>query len=137
MKLSKHTYWYLVIGLLLLSSCLYGFHYTHKIAAYRKAVAEISISDVNIPAIPNGTYIGECNVDLISAKVQVTMQDGRIVDIILLKHKNGHGTAAETIPDKIVSEQRIDIDAISGATNSSEVIEKAIENALTSDFETK
>jgi uncharacterized protein with FMN-binding domain len=32
--------------------------------------------------------------------------------------------------DQIVSEQKIDVDAISGATNSSKVIKKAVENAL-------
>ena len=32
--------------------------------------------------------------------------------------------------DKIVSEQRIDVDAVSGATNSSTVLKKAVENAL-------
>lgn len=132
MKLNRRTGCYLAIGILLLVSCLYGLRYNHRVTAYRKAIAGISISDVTIPAIPNGTYIGECNVDLIYAKVQVTVQDGKIIDITLLKHKNGHGAAAEAIPDKIISEQRIDVDAISGATNSSKVIEKAIENALTS-----
>lgn len=37
---------------------------------------------------------------------------------------------AETIIDKIIDEQKIDVDAVSGATNSSTVIKKAVENAL-------
>lgn len=39
-------------------------------------------------------------------------------------------TSAEKIIDKIVGEQKIDVDGISGATNSSNVIKKAVENAL-------
>ena len=50
--------------------------------------------------------------------------------IRILEHKNERGQAAETIVDQIVSEQKIDVDAISGATNSSKVIKKAVENAL-------
>ena len=40
--------------------------------------------------------------------------------------------AAETVINEIVDEQRIDVDAVSGATNSSIVIKKAVENALKS-----
>lgn len=42
------------------------------------------------------------------------------------------GKTAEVIADSIVDEQKIDVDAISGATNSSTVIKKAVENALKS-----
>ena len=45
--------------------------------------------------------------------------------------KLGRGKAAEVIVDKVVATQKIDVDAVSGATNSSNVIKKAIENAVT------
>ncbi|WP_227835506.1 MULTISPECIES: FMN-binding protein [unclassified Clostridioides] len=32
--------------------------------------------------------------------------------------------------DKVLNKQKVDVDAVSGATNSSKVIKKAIENAL-------
>ena len=32
--------------------------------------------------------------------------------------------------DRILDQQRLDVDAISGATNSSKVIKKAVENAI-------
>ena len=67
----------------------------------------------------------------IRAKVAVTVQDGAITGIELLEHKNGRGEAAETVLEEIVSQQRIAVDAVSGATNSSIVLEKAVENALT------
>jgi uncharacterized protein with FMN-binding domain len=48
----------------------------------------------------------------------------------LLEHKNEHGKLAEIIINRIISEQKIDVDAVTGATNSSKVIEGAIQNAL-------
>jgi len=44
--------------------------------------------------------------------------------------KNGRGKPAEAVLDNIIKEQKIKVDAVSGATNSSIVLEKAVENAL-------
>jgi uncharacterized protein with FMN-binding domain len=49
-----------------------------------------------------------------------------------LEHRHERGKTAEVITDSIIDEQKIDVDAISGATNSSTVIKKAVENALKS-----
>ncbi len=68
---------------------------------------------------------------LIFAKVEVTVQDGAVINFDILEHKNGRGKPAEIVVDRMVEEQKIDVDAVSGATNSSIVIKKAVENALT------
>ena len=104
--------------------------YLKSVWDYKQAVQEISIGDVRISDVADGVYIGECNVNFIYAKVEVTVQNKEIEKIRILEHKNERGQAAETIVDQIVSEQKIDVDAISGATNSSKVIKKAVENAL-------
>lgn len=62
--------------------------------------------------------------------MKVKVQNGTVTDIEILEHKNGRGGPAEIITDRIIEEQRIDVDAVSGATNSSIVIKKAVENAL-------
>ena len=69
-------------------------------------------------------------MDFVYAKVEVTVQDGVITNIDILEHKNGRGSRAEVVIDRIIEEQRIEVDAVSGATNSSTVIKKAVENAL-------
>ena len=61
----------------------------------------------------------------------VTVQNGAITNIDILEHKNGRGSSAEAVVDRIIEEQKIEVDAVSGATNSSAVIKKAVENALT------
>ena len=54
--------------------------------------------------------------------MEVTVQDGVITNIDILEHKNGRGKSAEVVADRIMEEQKIDVDAVSGATNSSVVI---------------
>ena len=63
-------------------------------------------------------------------KAAVTVSRGVITDIELLEHKNGRGAPAETIINDILRRQDVNVDAVSGATNSSRVIMKAVENAL-------
>lgn len=97
---------------------------------YQHEVTAISFSNPEIPAIADGEYIGECNVGYIYAKVKVSISNGVINDIELLDHHNERGKAGEGVIAKILSEQRIDVDAVASATNSSKVIKKAVENAL-------
>ena len=58
------------------------------------------------------------------------MEDHTIKEIKLLEHNNDRGASAESILDHMVEKQRTDVDAVTGATNSSKVIRKAVENAL-------
>ena len=62
--------------------------------------------------------------------MEVTVLNGALTDIAILEHKNERGQSAETVIDRILAEQQIDVDAVSGATNSSTVLKKAVENAL-------
>lgn len=97
---------------------------------YKAAINEIAFEDVDVSNISDGIYEGEYDVGYIYARVEVTVTSGEISKIALLEHQNERGTPAEIITDKIVEEQKIDVDAISGATNSSKVIKKAVENAV-------
>ena len=66
------------------------------------------------------------------AKVKVIIVDGRITEVEILRHRGSSRgrPAAEKIPGMIVEAQRADVDAVSGATNSSRVIMNAVQNAL-------
>lgn len=97
---------------------------------YQTKIHDIQIVNVNISGMGDGIYTGACNAGYIYAKVEITVKDGEIVNINLLQHDNERGTLAEKITDKVITEQQVDVDAVSGATNSSMVIKKAIENAL-------
>ena len=131
MKLSRKRILLFAVIFLFLIGLVFTAVYLKSVADYKKAVRETTFSNINISNVPNGVYVGEYDVDFIYAKVEVTVQNGVITNIDILEHKNGRGKHAEVVVDKIMEEQKIDVDAVSGATNSSVVIKKAVENALT------
>ena len=130
MRMSKKKVVLFAIMLLLLIGLVWGIIYLKSVSDYKQAVKETTFEEINISDIPDGVYIGEYDVNFIYAKVEVTVQNGEITNINILEHRHERGKAAEAIANKIVDEQKIDVDAISGATNSSAVIKKAVENAL-------
>ena len=132
MRVCKKKTVLFIIMLLLLVGFVLGILYLKSVADYRQAVRETTFEDIHISDIPDGVYVGEYDVDFIYAKVEVTVQNGEITNINILEHRHERGKTAEVITDSIVDEQKIDVDAISGATNSSTVIKKAVENALKS-----
>lgn len=95
-------------------------------------LTETSITDVDLSKIADGVYKGSYKVIPVEAEVKVTVEDHRITGIELVKHLNGQGAAAEVIPDRVVGAQSLEVDIVSGATYSSKVILKAIEDALKS-----
>lgn len=116
--------------LLLLAGVVSASVYLKSVADYKKAVAETNIGEIDISGIPDGVYAGEYDVNFIYVRVEVTVQSGEMTNITLLEHKQERGKAAEAIVQDMIAEQKIDVDAVSGATNSSIVIKKAVENAL-------
>lgn len=128
-RTKKRTVLYITAAVILIALICLAF-YLKSVSNYKQAVRDITFQDIDITKITDGTYVGECNVNFIHAKVEVTIQEGIITNIEILEHRNQQGHAAETVIDKIVTEQKIDVDAISGATNSSKVLKKAVEKAL-------
>ncbi len=126
----KKTLFY-ILGVIAIAGIIVLFMYLIRFNDYKHQVAALQIHEVDLSTIPDGTYIGDCNVDFIYAKIEVTVKNGVISEISLIQHKNGKGQPAEKIIDKIQEEQSVVVDAVSGATNSSKVIMKAVENALT------
>ena len=101
-----------------------------NIEANLKALSGTTIAQVDLTQKADGTYKGSYSVFPVSAKVSVTVIDHKITAIELVEHKNGQGAKAEVIPDRVLSAQSLQVDSIAGATYSSKVILKAIENAL-------
>ena len=106
--------------------------YFIRLGRYKKAVANMTFTPIDLTQIEDGTYTGSCDVDFVAAKVKVTVKDHAITSIDLLEHRTEKGLPAEAIINTILQRQTTDVDAISGATNSSKVIKKSIENALLS-----
>jgi uncharacterized protein with FMN-binding domain len=100
-----------------------------------KQLAGLDVQDVNLSAIADGTYSGSYGSFPVSAEVEVTVKNREIAGINLVRHNHGQGAAAEVIPGKVVEAQTLAVDTVTGATYSSIVILKAIEDALSSALE--
>lgn len=94
------------------------------------ALRDLPIEGADLSQISDGVYTGSYEALPISVEVEVTVTGHQITAINLVKHSNGQGQDAEVLPAKVVESQSLDVDTISGATYSSIVILKAIENAL-------
>ena len=130
MSISRKKIVMILIMLFLLLALIFGTAYIDRVGEYKRAVKETTIEEVNISDIPDGVYIGEYDVNFIYAKVEVDVSGGKIIDVRILEHRQERGKDAEAVANEIVDEQRIDVDTVSGATNSSIVIKKAVEVAL-------
>lgn len=122
-----------VIAILLAVSLLFGGIYLFNGLKHKKILSELEVSSPNIAELQDGAYKGAYDGYLVSAEVTVIIKDHMIQEIIINKHENERGRGAEIIIYQVISSQSLEVDAITGATQSSKVILKAIENALSSD----
>lgn len=109
-----------------------GIRSLSDLKTYQKQVQEITITDVDLNKVPDGTYSGKSDVLWVGAEVKVTVKDHKITAIDLVNHRNERGAKAEVLPERVIEAQSLKVDIISGATASSKNILKAIENALES-----
>ena len=123
---------FIVIFICILSVLIAAKGIVSNMQANLEQMADLEIQNVDLTKIPDGTYAGSCKVFPISVKVDVTINNYKITRIELVEHRNGQGTPAEIIPDKVVKAQSLEVDIVTGATYSSKAILKAIENALNS-----
>lgn len=94
-------------------------------------LSEKNYSGLNISELEDGVYYGEESAGLVKVELDVIVENGEISAIEILSHRQGRGRAAEAIIDDIILNNSAEVDAISGATSSSEVIKAAVYNALT------
>lgn len=81
----------------------------------------------------DGTYEGLAVGYKPGLKVQVTIENDKIIDIKITSHRETRGYYEEPfkiIPEQILERQSTEIDTISGATKSCNGIKKAVESAL-------
>ncbi|MDY6791071.1 MAG: FMN-binding protein [Thermodesulfobacteriota bacterium] len=95
-------------------------------------IAPLTGAPVDPQGLKNGVYEGEYRKGFNKVVVKVTIAEGRITDVALVKHTAswiGRKTD-KIIPQRILAQQSTKVDAISGATNSSRVIMNAVQKAI-------
>lgn len=121
----------IILSAVLLLGGLAGGLYLKPISDYKAKVNALDFANIDLSKVADGVYDGSCETGVVNATVQVTVRDHVIADISLVRHDNGRGASAEAVLQQMLRSQTTDVDAVSGATCSSKVIRKAVENALT------
>ncbi len=126
----KRTRIIVIILALIAVAVIGGKVFLSRVEANLAALAGMPVAGIDLDALEDGDYSGSYSVFPVTAEVRVTVRDHAIADIELVKHVNGQGSGAEAVIGKVLEAQSLDVDAVSGATYSSKVILKAIEDAL-------
>jgi len=93
------------------------------------------VDDIDFTEVASGEYLGshsavQGDTELVYVEVAVQVEQPVVTDIVLLEHQCGLGTPAEVIIGNVLETQSLEVDAVSGATVSSNAILNAIEDAL-------
>ena len=95
-----------------------------------KEARELEEVFIDLSKVEDGTYEGHSELGPVIVELKVTVKKGKIIEIEIVNHQNGLGQSANVIVDEMVDKNTYDVDAVSGATVSSEIIMNAVNNAL-------
>ena len=101
------------------------------LSAVKDAMKDFITSETT--ELADGVYAGEATGYQGPLKLEVTIADGKIDSINVLEHveTEGIGTKAlAAVPERIIENQSLAVDALSGATSSSKAVLAAVTNAL-------
>ena len=117
---------YVILGIVLLGTigCL------SLTASMKKSLAKIENEDIDMETVEDGIFEGHSELDLVKVDVKVLVKNHNLIKVELLRHECGFGHPADVIVDKMVEQNTWDVDAVSGATVSSEIIKNAVNKAL-------
>ncbi len=112
-----------IIGILLAAGILMQYM---QILYYRN----LSVEQINLSEMPDGSYTGEADYGF-KYVVQVVVENNRLVGIEIKKNRDSfYAHLAEGIVQKMLREQRININAVTGATTTSKALIKTVETAV-------
>lgn len=117
---------YVILGIVLLgtSGCL------SLTASMKKNLAKIENEDIDMETVEDGIFEGHSELAPVKVDVKVLVENHKLIKVELLRHECGLGHPADVIVDKMVEQNTWDVDAVSGATISSEIIKNAVNKAL-------
>jgi uncharacterized protein with FMN-binding domain len=121
---------FIIISIIILTTIIAGGFVFNRVNKNLQSLNDIKVRTIDLNIIEDGTYHGTYAVFPVKVQLEVIIKNHKIEDIKIIEHVNGKGKAAGDILKRIIEEQTIDVDVIAGATYSSRVIQKAIENAL-------
>ena len=117
-----------VVSLIIVLIGAIGFKlWSAKLVNEAMALKDVSI---DMSKVEDGVYEGHSELGPVIVDVRVTVENSEVIAIEILQHQNGLGQAANAIVEDMVDQNTYDVDAVSGATVSSEIIMNAVNDAL-------
>lgn len=107
-----------------------------KLQKEHKEAKSLPIASINFKKLKDGSYTGYYEGGMYqwrTNEVQVTVAEGKVTDIKLLQAKEGVEKGlviADKMYSRIIDNQSLQVDAVSGATLTSKAYIKGVENAL-------
>ena len=126
-KKKKILLW--ILGLLVVAFVIFQIA-MGRIEQNLSSLEALPLADIELEQLQDGIYTGSYAAFPVEAEVQVELENHKIISVTLLEHRHGQGANAEILTDIVVQAQSLDVDLVAGATYSSKVILKAIEDAL-------
>jgi uncharacterized protein with FMN-binding domain len=91
----------------------------------------MTVNDVSIAEIPDGSYTGSYEYGGFTYSLRCMVSQGRLENIRILQNRTTkYAKKAEGIIPKVIERQKVNVDAVTGATATSKALMKAIERAL-------
>jgi uncharacterized protein with FMN-binding domain len=100
-------------------------------ALWRTAILEAVLYDVDLLKVDDGVYIGQHEYRNYMYRVQVEVSDNRITEVEIIDWEpNDARIKALEILDRVIEQQSLCVDAITGATTASKLYLLCLEDAL-------
>ena len=99
-------------------------------ASIKKSLSQIENTEINMNNINDGVYTGHSELGPVVVDVKVEVKNHKLTKVDVVRHNCGLGHPAEAITEKMIVQNTFDVDAVSSATVSSEIIKNAVNKAL-------
>jgi len=124
-----------ILGILLCAALVgFGAFYFIVIAPGNKVLNEVrnaKIMDIDLSKVADGSYVGEFSYSRTTCKVEVVVAGHRIETINIMENgSTDYAKKAEAVTEKVIAEQKTNVDVVSGATTTSKALLKAVVAAL-------
>lgn len=120
----------IVIAVVILAAGITGVIVIRSLERNLEELTSLTFDELDLSSKPDGIYRGSFSSFPVAAEVEATVDSGKLTHLAIIEHQHGQGAAAEAILEDVLAAQSVSIDTITGATYSSLVILKAIEQAL-------
>ena len=130
MKTNSSAFKYICIFL-----CLILVFVSYSINRKRNQIKELknlSLQNIEISNIPDGTYTGYANTSFLKVKLELVVQNGTLQDVKILMNEGSVGQNVAPITQAMIKENKIIVSPIPDEEIASVVFMAAASNALSS-----